>query len=111
MAEAAAVSDELAEHVLSQASAATSRKRINLPAHPRMLRTSDKISGETVMVDEKQLISKITWRLMPFLGLLYLVAYIDRQQRRRRGDMDRRASLRIFPCFRGSFFSMIRISR
>ncbi|WFU04282.1 MFS transporter (plasmid) [Rhizobium sp. CB3171] len=31
------------------------------------------------MVDEKQLVSKITWRLMPFLGLLYLVAYIDRQ--------------------------------
>lgn len=31
------------------------------------------------MVIEKQLISKITWRLMPFLGLLYLIAYIDRQ--------------------------------
>lgn len=31
------------------------------------------------MVDEKQLISKITWRLMPFLGVLYLIAYIDRQ--------------------------------
>ena len=31
------------------------------------------------MVDEKQLISKITWRLMPFLGILYLIAYIDRQ--------------------------------
>jgi len=28
---------------------------------------------------EKQLISKITWRLMPFLGVLYLIAYIDRQ--------------------------------
>lgn len=31
------------------------------------------------MVSEKDLISKITWRLMPFLGLLYLIAYIDRQ--------------------------------
>ncbi|WP_454856191.1 MFS transporter [Rhizobium binxianense] len=31
------------------------------------------------MVNEKQLISKITWRLMPFLGILYLIAYIDRQ--------------------------------
>ena len=31
------------------------------------------------MVDEKQLISKIAWRLMPFLGILYLIAYIDRQ--------------------------------
>jgi sugar phosphate permease len=31
------------------------------------------------VVDEKQLISKITWRLMPFLGILYLIAYIDRQ--------------------------------
>lgn len=31
------------------------------------------------MLVEKQLISKITWRLMPFLGVLYLIAYIDRQ--------------------------------
>ncbi len=31
------------------------------------------------MVDEKRLISKITWKLMPFLGILYLIAYIDRQ--------------------------------
>lgn len=31
------------------------------------------------MVHEQQLISKITWRLMPFLGILYLIAYIDRQ--------------------------------
>lgn len=31
------------------------------------------------MVEEKALISKITWRLMPFLGILYLIAYIDRQ--------------------------------
>ncbi|NWJ23259.1 MFS transporter [Rhizobium sp. RM] len=31
------------------------------------------------MVSEKSLISKITWRLMPFLGVLYLIAYIDRQ--------------------------------
>ncbi|PRD52207.1 MFS transporter [Phyllobacterium myrsinacearum] len=31
------------------------------------------------MVVEKQLISKISWRLMPFLGILYLIAYIDRQ--------------------------------
>lgn len=31
------------------------------------------------MVNEQQLISKITWRLMPFLGILYLIAYIDRQ--------------------------------
>jgi len=31
------------------------------------------------VVDEKQLISRITWRLMPFLGILYLIAYIDRQ--------------------------------
>ena len=31
------------------------------------------------MVSEQKLISKITWRLMPFLGLLYLIAYIDRQ--------------------------------
>ena len=28
---------------------------------------------------EKTVISKITWRLMPFLGILYLIAYIDRQ--------------------------------
>lgn len=31
------------------------------------------------MIVEKDLISKITWRLMPFLGVLYLIAYIDRQ--------------------------------
>jgi len=31
------------------------------------------------LVSEKALISKITWRMMPFLGLLYLIAYIDRQ--------------------------------
>lgn len=31
------------------------------------------------MVSEKDLISKITLRLMPFLGFLYLIAYIDRQ--------------------------------
>ncbi|TDK34436.1 MFS transporter [Rhizobium deserti] len=31
------------------------------------------------MISEKALISKITWRLMPFLGILYLIAYIDRQ--------------------------------
>ncbi|MGA1802664.1 MFS transporter [Rhizobium sp. HT1-10] len=31
------------------------------------------------MVSEKAIISKITWRLMPFLGFLYLIAYIDRQ--------------------------------
>ncbi len=31
------------------------------------------------MVVERKLISKITWRMMPFLGLLYLIAYIDRQ--------------------------------
>ncbi|MGF9694916.1 MFS transporter [Rhizobium sp. 0TCS1.26] len=31
------------------------------------------------MVSEKNLIAKITWRLMPFLGFLYLIAYIDRQ--------------------------------
>nr|WP_281434954.1 MFS transporter [Rhizobium lemnae] len=31
------------------------------------------------VVSEKSLIAKITWRLMPFLGLLYLIAYIDRQ--------------------------------
>ncbi len=31
------------------------------------------------MVSEQALIRKITWRLMPFLGLLYLIAYIDRQ--------------------------------
>jgi sugar phosphate permease len=33
----------------------------------------------SVVIVEKELISKITWRLMPFLGLLYLIAYIDRQ--------------------------------
>ncbi len=31
------------------------------------------------MVSEQALIRRITWRLMPFLGLLYLIAYIDRQ--------------------------------
>ena len=31
------------------------------------------------MVSEKDLVAKITWRLMPWLGLLYLIAYIDRQ--------------------------------
>lgn len=31
------------------------------------------------MVSEKALISRITLRLMPFLGFLYLIAYIDRQ--------------------------------
>ncbi len=31
------------------------------------------------MVSEQALIRKIIWRLMPFLGLLYLIAYIDRQ--------------------------------
>lgn len=32
-----------------------------------------------LVIVEKELISKITWRLMPFLGGLYLIAYIDRQ--------------------------------
>ncbi len=36
-------------------------------------------AGRNILVSENQLISKITWRLMPFLGLLYLIAYIDRQ--------------------------------
>ncbi|RWX75104.1 MFS transporter [Neorhizobium lilium] len=31
------------------------------------------------MISEQKLISKITWRMMPFLGILYLIAYIDRQ--------------------------------
>jgi len=31
------------------------------------------------MVSEKELVAKITWRLMPWLGFLYLIAYIDRQ--------------------------------
>ncbi|MEV4610021.1 MFS transporter [Neorhizobium sp. LMR1-1-1.1] len=31
------------------------------------------------MVSESNTISKITWRLMPLLGVLYLIAYIDRQ--------------------------------
>jgi sugar phosphate permease len=31
------------------------------------------------LVSERALIAKITWRLMPFLGFLYLIAYIDRQ--------------------------------
>jgi MFS family permease len=35
--------------------------------------------GGQTLVSEKALISKITWRMMPFLGLLYLIAYIDRQ--------------------------------
>jgi sugar phosphate permease len=34
---------------------------------------------DAMPVSEKALISKITWRMMPFLGLLYLIAYIDRQ--------------------------------
>lgn len=36
-------------------------------------------TGRSGMVSEKAIISKITWRLMPFLGFLYLIAYIDRQ--------------------------------
>ncbi|MGY5804750.1 MFS transporter [Rhizobium hainanense] len=31
------------------------------------------------MVSEKDLVAKITWRPMPWLGFLYLIAYIDRQ--------------------------------
>lgn len=31
------------------------------------------------MVSENELVAKITWRLMPWLGFLYLIAYIDRQ--------------------------------
>jgi sugar phosphate permease len=38
-----------------------------------------RLLGGNDVVDEKRLISKITWRLMPFLGILYLIAYIDRQ--------------------------------
>lgn len=38
-----------------------------------------RVVGGHDLVSEKALISKITWRLMPFLGLLYLIAYIDRQ--------------------------------
>jgi MFS family permease len=37
------------------------------------------MAGRTLVVSERDLISKITWRLMPFLGILYLIAYIDRQ--------------------------------
>jgi sugar phosphate permease len=36
-------------------------------------------AGRIIVVSEGRLISKITWRLMPFLGILYLIAYIDRQ--------------------------------
>ncbi|MFL9878849.1 MFS transporter [Herbaspirillum rhizosphaerae] len=32
-----------------------------------------------IAIDEQKLIDKMAWKLMPFLGLLYLVAYIDRQ--------------------------------
>ncbi|MEJ5020841.1 MFS transporter [Ochrobactrum vermis] len=31
------------------------------------------------MILEEKIIKKITWRMMPFLGILYLIAYIDRQ--------------------------------
>ncbi|MBR7654357.1 MFS transporter [Brucella oryzae] len=31
------------------------------------------------MILEEKIIKKITWRMMPFLGVLYLIAYIDRQ--------------------------------
>lgn len=31
------------------------------------------------MISEEKIIKKITWRMMPFLGILYLIAYIDRQ--------------------------------
>jgi len=34
--------------------------------------------GEAISVNEKHIISKITWKLVPFLVLVYLVAYIDR---------------------------------
>ncbi|AYD02882.1 MFS permease [Neorhizobium sp. NCHU2750] len=37
------------------------------------------MAGRSVLVSENHIVSKITWRLMPFLGLLYLIAYIDRQ--------------------------------
>jgi sugar phosphate permease len=30
-------------------------------------------------INEARLINRLAWRLMPLLGLLYLVAYIDRQ--------------------------------
>ena len=33
----------------------------------------------SIVVHEKQVISKITRRLIPFLGIIYLIAYIDRQ--------------------------------
>ena len=29
-------------------------------------------------IDETPLINRLAWRLMPLLGLLYLIAYIDR---------------------------------
>ena len=32
------------------------------------------------LVDEHALYSKITWRLIPYLFLLYIVAYVDRVQ-------------------------------
>ncbi|ACB96443.1 MFS transporter [Beijerinckia indica] len=31
------------------------------------------------MIDEQALVQKITWRLIPYLGFIYLIAYIDRQ--------------------------------
>lgn len=33
----------------------------------------------TASVDSTELIRKITWRLIPYLGFIYLIAYIDRQ--------------------------------
>lgn len=33
----------------------------------------------TDSIDEQSLINRLTWRLMPLLGTLYLLAYIDRQ--------------------------------
>lgn len=37
------------------------------------------MSGESRDAVERQTVRRVTWRLMPLLGLVYLVAYIDRQ--------------------------------
>jgi len=39
---------------------------------------TDAISPNLSEVDEKFVIRKLLWRLLPFLFLLYVVAYLDR---------------------------------
>jgi hypothetical protein len=35
-------------------------------------------TSSAALIDEQQLVNKITWRLIPFIGWLYMLSFLDR---------------------------------